>query len=345
MDAIRKGTPRTLAALSLIGVGLFAIPACVSQFPPKPAPGGGGTPTTPPVTPGAVGTLPGTNCTLFPANNAWHIDISHAPVSSHSRTWMTSTGATGGTKLHPDFGPSFDPADPYYGIPYTVVSGSHPKIRIVSFEYNNESDHVAYPLGSDTKIESGGDHHALIVDKNTCRLYETYHTNIPARTASAGATWDLRSNALRPDNWTSGDLAGLPILPGLLRVDEVRAGRVDHATRVTFNVTDSRHLWPARHPMQLEPPNYSVPPMGQRFRLKANYPLTGLRSDTQTILRAFKKYGVISADNGWDWYIGGTAEPGWHQAMIEELLQVPANAFEAVDVSSHMVSPSSGQYR
>ena len=232
---------------------------------------------------------------------------------------------------------------PWYGIPYTVVSGTHPKLSL-DFDYPDESDRVGYPVGGDTNIEWGSDRHALIVDKDACKLYEVYALDYPTSTgAGSGATWDLRSNALRPGGWTSADAAGLPILPGLLRVDEVLAGKVDHAVRVTFSSTDRNFVWPARH--QAGSADVNLPPMGARFRLRADYPLTGLRPDTQVILTAFKKYGLIVADNGSNWYFGGTSEPGWDNALLDQLKQVPADAFQAVDASTQMISPDSGQSR
>jgi hypothetical protein len=284
------------------------------------------------------------NCSALPDDNIWHADISKLPVNSHSAAWLASTGASSGRKLHPDFGPSGDNAHPY-GIPVTYVAGTHAKVT-VSFDYADESDKVGYPLGSDTVLESGSDAHALIVDKDNCKLYETWDTRKtgPGWAAGSGAVFDLRSDALRPNGWTSADAAGLPIMPGLLRLDEVEGGTIDHAVRVTFNRTDAAHLWPARHDAS-STHDVNLPPMGARFRLKANYSLTGLRPDTQAVLRAFQKYGVIAADNGSDWYFGGTAQNGWPTALLDQLKAVPASAFEAVDESSLMVSANSGQAR
>ena len=287
-------------------------------------------------------------CPSFPSNNVWHSDISKLPVHRRSAAWMASTGAST-RRLHPDFGTSDDPAAPY-GIPYTTVSGTHPKVP-VTFEYADESDRVRYPLGSTTKIEggrdSGGDMHAIVIDRATCRLYETFSTTQDRSGhwhAGSGAVWDLRSNRLRPAGWTSADAAGLPIFPGLLRRDEVRAGRVDHAIRFTVARTDRSYVWPARHQAGARrDPN--LPPMGARFRLKASYRISGLRPDTQVVLRAMKKHGVILADNGSNWFFQGAADNYWNDAFIAELKRVPASALEAVDASSLMVSPSSAQAR
>jgi hypothetical protein len=295
----------------------------------------------------AVRAIPGTTCTAFPADNVWHADIRTLPVHARSGQWMSHMSPT--RKLHPDFGPSYGAQPVPYGIPVTVVAGTHAKVG-VHFDYASESDRGPYPLGSDTKIEGGtnadGDRHAVIVDKSTCRLYETYATrkNGTAWYAGSGAIWNLKSNALRPRGWTSADAAGLPILPGLLRYDEVAAGSVDHAIRFTTDRTNRAYLWPARHQAgSVSDPSY--PPMGARFRLKAGYSLAGLRPDTQTVLRAMKTYGLILADNGSPWYFQGTSDTRWPSALLDQLKRVPASAFEAIDESRLMVSVDSGQAR
>jgi hypothetical protein len=188
--------------------------------------------------------------------------------------------------------------------------------------------------------------HTVVVDKDSCTLYETWYTQHTASgwTAGSGAVYDLRSDALRPAGWTSADAAGLPILPGLLRPDEVAAGHVDHAIRFTVARTDRSYLWPARH--QAGAVNdANVPPMGARFRLKPSYTITGLRADTQTVLRAMQTYGLVLADNGSDWFFSGAASNAWPDGLIAELKNVPASAFEAVDESSLMVSPDSAAVR
>jgi hypothetical protein len=294
--------------------------------------------------PAQASPVPGaTACPLFPADNVWRADVSALPVHGRSAAWLSSASASSRT-LHPDFGSSGDPAVPY-GIPYSVVSSTHAKVS-VAFEYADESDQGPYPLGDDTPIEggagSGGDMHTVTVDKDTCTLYETWYTQHTASgwTAGSGATWSLKSNAQRPDGWTSADAAGLPILPGLLRYDEVAAGTVDHAIRFTVARTDRSYVWPARHHAgAVNDPN--VPPMGARFRLKASYDVSGFRADTQVVLRAMKKHGMLLADNGSNWYFQGAASNAWPDAFVSELKQVPASAFEAVDASSLMVSPDS----
>ena len=282
--------------------------------------------------PGAAG------CYLFPDNNVWHADISKLPVNANSAAWMAASGGSSGLRIHPDFGGP-------YGIPYNIVSGSHPKVT-VSFDYADESDQVPYPLGSDTKIEDGSDAHALVIDSSTCKLYETWDTSYNGRgwTAGSGAVYNLKSDALRPAGWTSADAAGLPILPGLLRYDEVESGHVDHAIRFTVSRTAAAYLWPARH--EAGSGSASVlPPMGARFRLKANYPTAGLRPDTVAVLNAMKKYGMIVADNGSNFYFQGATDSRWPDALLDQLKQVPVSAFEAVDESSLEISPNSAQAR
>ena len=294
-----------------------------------------------------AGNVPGSGCPLFPADSVWHADVSRLPVHPRSAAWVASAG--GATKhLHPDFGSSGDPDVPY-GIPFQVVPSTHAKVD-VTFDYADESDPGRYPLGSDTPIEggagSGGDMHTVVVDSGSCRLYETWYTQHTASgwTAGSGAQWSLTSNALRPAGWTSADAAGLPILPGLLRPDEVAAGHVDHAIRFTVGRTDRTYVWPARHQAGAAS-DANLPPMGARFRLKASYPTPGLRADTRTVLAAMKTYGLMLADNGSDWFFQGSASNAWPDGLITELKAVPASAFEAVDESSLMVSRDSGQAR
>ncbi len=286
--------------------------------------------------------IPGApNCSLLPDNNVWHADISKLPVNVHSTAWLASSGANT-VRLHPDFGSG---GGVLYGIPYTTVAGNHPKVN-VRFDYAGESDRVPYPLGPDTRIEPGSDAHAIVVDRDTCKLYETYATARSGNTwtAGSGAVYDLKSDLLRPDGYTSADAAGLPILPGLLRYDEVAAGKVDHAVRFTVSRSDRSHLWPARHDAG-SANNINLPPMGARFRLKANYPLAGLRPDTVAVLTGFKKYGLIVADNGSNWYFTGAADSRWSNNMLDQLKRVPANAFEAIDESRLQASANSGQIR
>jgi hypothetical protein len=290
--------------------------------------------------------IAGTHCSVFPADNWWHADVSHLPVHARSSAWLSHMDT--GVDLHPDFGPSYG-AGPNYGIPITVVGKRHKRTK-VSFDYSSESDHVKYPLGPDTRIEGGrnsdGDRHAIIVDRSTCRLYELYAASSSGRLwhAGSGAVWSLEKNKLRPDGWTSADAAGLPILPGLLRWNEVKKGRIDHAIRFTVPTTSQSHLWPARHDAgSTSSPDY--PPMGARFRLSASYDASGLSPYAQHVVAAMKTYGLVLADNGSAWYFQGEQNAAWPDRLIEDLKTIPASQFVAVDTSSLMVSPNSAQVR
>lgn len=297
---------------------------------------------------GAGATLPGAPCPVLPVDNIWHADVGKLPVASRSAQWLSHMSAST-RRLHPDFGPSYGQQPVPYGIPITRVSGTHPKVA-VRFAYADESDRVLYPLGADTLIEGGpdatGDRHALIVDIATCKLYETFDTRLTSTgwTAGSGAVYDLRSNALRPAGWTSADAAGLPILPGLLRYAEVKAGNVDHAIRFTTDVTDRQYFWPARHQAGgVTDPAY--PPMGARFRLKSSFPISSYSTETQTVLRAMKTYGLILADNGSPWFFQGTSDARWSELLLDQLKTVPASAFEGVAAWQLKVSADSGQVK
>ena len=313
----------------LVAAGLLAAGLLVSGVPATGAVAGGAP------LPGA-----GPACPLFPADNVWHADVSGLPVHPRSAAWIGSMGGPE-RRLHPDFGPN-DGGQPY-GIPYSVVPGSTQKVA-VTFDYAGESDPGPYPFGPATPIEGGSDAHALVVDKDRCVLYELYAAdwNGGHPTAGSGAIWDLRSNALRPSGWTSADAAGLPILPGLLRRDEVAAGAVDHAIRLTAARTDRSFLWPARHQAGAAS-DPSLPPMGAWFRLKAGFDISRYRPDTQVVLRAMQHHGLVVADNGSSWYFTGTSEPGWDTGLLDQLKSIPAGAFEAVDTSSLMADPNSGR--
>jgi len=288
----------------------------------------------------------GTSCQVFPADNWWHADVSDLPVHARSRQWLSHMSTD--RDLHPDFGPSYGDG-PNYGIPVTVVKPRHRKVR-VRFDYAGESDRVRYPLGKDTRVEAGrgsdGDKHTVVVDRGSCRLYETWNTSVRGGrwVAGSGAVWSLRSNALRPEGWTSADAAGLPILPGLLRWSEVRAGRVDHAIRFTTDVTSRHHLWPARHDAGSRA-SLAYPPMGARFRLEAGFSTSGMSPYAVAVVEAMKTYGLVLADNGSPWYFQGEQNARWPSRLVEELKQIPASAFVAVDTSSLRVSANSAQVR
>ena len=281
---------------------------------------------------------------MFPADNWWHADISDLPVHARSGAWLRHMSPT--SDLHPDFGPSFGDG-PNYGIPITVVDGDHPKVS-VRFMYADESDRRRYPLGSDTRIEGGrqsnGDRHAIVVDRDACRLYETWLTRLRDGQwrAGSGAIWSLRSNQLRQQGWTSADAAGLPILPGLLRWGEVRDDTIDHAIRFTTDETSTHHLWPARHDAGSHN-SWDYPPMGARFRLDPDFDAPRTFSNyALRVIEAMQTYGLVLADNGSPWFFQGEQHGRWPESLIEELKQIPARAFEAVDTSGLQVDPDSG---
>src|SRR5438270_3347840 len=286
------------------------------------------------IVPAAAAPPPSTTCSVFPSNNIWNTDISKLPVHARSTQWLASMAAST-TKLHPDFG------GPPYGFPYNVVGNAHPTVT-VSFQYASESDPGPYPVGADTLIENGADRHALIVNRDTCTLYELYALagSGSSWTAGSGAIFPLGSDALRPSGWTSADAAGLPIFPGLVRWDEVQAGAITQAIRFTAQQTDQSFLWPARHQAGTAA-NPSLPPMGARFRLKAGYDITHFSPQARVILRALQHYGLILADNGSNWYFSGTEDAAWPDSLLSELKTVPAAQFEAIDESSLMVSSNS----
>jgi hypothetical protein len=279
--------------------------------------------------------VPGSGCKVFPAENIWNTDISKLPVNSHSKTWLRSMKA-GSTLLHPDFG------RPPYGLPFAVVGNGHPTHRI-RFQYASESDRVRYPFDGRTPIERGSDRHALMINRDTCTLYELFSArwNSGSPTAGSGAVFDLGSNALRPDGWTSADAAGLPIFPGLVRYDEVQGGAIRHAIRFTVECTRNRHLWPARHDAGVA--NTSCPPMGARFRMKAGFDISRFGPKARVIMRGMKHYGLIVADNGSNWYFQGTTDKRWTDALLDQLKRIPASAFVAVDESSCRIRRASAR--
>jgi hypothetical protein len=293
--------------------------------------------------------LPKTNCPVFPANNVWNTPITELPIDVNSATWLASM-ASGTTDLHPDYGPSGNPKQPY-GIPWELVP-PHATFTRITFLYASESDRRLYPLSATTPIEDGSDRHALMVDptksanSKACTLFETDDTHYDSdgrSTADSGAVWNLTSNALRPAGFTSADAAGLPILPGLVNYDEVASGSMDHAIRFTAACTQESYLWPARH--EAGQANTDCPPMGARFRLNASFtlPTSSCAAFCQRVLTTMKTYGLILADNGSNWYFQGTADTRWTDSEVDQLKQIPASAFEAVDESCLMVSPNSGQ--
>jgi hypothetical protein len=278
-------------------------------------------------------------CSMFPANNVWNTPVNQLPVDPNSAAYVSSIGTT--RYLHPDFDSTGG------GIPYVVVSSTQPKVPVVFGAGASESDPGPYPVPANAPIEGGasatGDRHVLVVQSGSCVLYEmfaAYPQSNGSWQASSGAVFNLNSNQLRPAGWTSADAAGLPILPGLVRYDEVASGVINHAIRMTAPHTRQQYIWPARHDASsLTGAQY--PPMGQRFRLKASFDITPYPADVQVILTALKKYGAILADNGGAWYLTGAPDSRWNDDNMHKLQQVLGSNLEAVDESSLMSDPNS----
>jgi hypothetical protein len=271
-------------------------------------------------------------CPVFPSTNWWNRDVSRLPASRFSAAIVTRINADGSNHfLHADFG-----GGGAYGIPYITVPGTEPLRPIRFTAYGDESDKGPYPVPLGAPIEGGaasrGDRHVIAVNRGTCKLYEMYRAFPRAGywDADAGAVFDLRSNKLRPDSWTSADAAGLPIFAGLVRYDEVARGVINHALRITFNQTRRAFVHPATHHASSSTNPYR-PPMGMRLRLKASYPIpASVGPQSRVILQALKKYGVLVADNGSNWFITGAADPRWNDDDLSFLKKVPGTAFEVV---------------
>jgi hypothetical protein len=267
------------------------------------------------------------SCPIFPANNPINQDISDAPLDPGSAAYIASIGLTG--HLHPDFG-----TNPGYGIPYTIVGPHQPKAPVRFTEFGEESNPGPYPIPANAPVEGAGeegDRHVLVLQQGSCKLYELYNARRSAAgwEAGSGAVFNLRSDALRPNGWTSADAAGLPIFPLLVRYPEVQAGQIDHALRVTVQRTQAGFIHPATH-FASSSTDPTLPPMGLRLRLKASYSLAGFHGESLIVLRALKRYGLIVADNGSSWYITGAPDPRWNDEDLEQLKRVPGSAFEAV---------------
>ena len=282
---------------------------------PVRAPGGGGG------TPGSSPTIGG--CAIFPPDNAWNTDVSKAPVDT-SHDYI---GSLGSMTLWPDFG-----GDGAYGIPYVSVPFSQPLVPI-RFDEADESDPGPYPIPPDAPVEDGGDAHVLTLRQGDCKLFELYAAAREGSGwhASSGAVWDLRSNKLRPERWTSADAAGLPILPGLARRDEADAGAIRHALRITVPVTQKAYIHPATH-WASSNTDSDQPPMGLRLRLKASYDISGLSGQARAIAVALKTYGALVADNAGSprVYVGGAVDTGWDDEALNGIKSIPASALEAV---------------
>jgi hypothetical protein len=292
-------------------------PASTKTLAPTAAP----TPRPPVATPPPVSA-----CPLFPSSNVWNRRVDGLPVAANSSTLIATIGSS--AHLHPDFGSYLG-----YGIPYNVVGRSTTRVH-VSFQYADVSDAGPYPIPANPKIEAGSDRHLLMWDTAGCKLYELYSAvkTSSGWDAGSGAIWDLRSNALRPDGWTSADAAGLPILPGLVRYAEVASGVIRHAIRFTAPETRDMHIYPARHDAGIGNAS-SLPPMGLRVRLKASFRISGFSPRMQVILTAMKRYGMILADNGSPWYFTGTSDVRWSDDELNELKSLVGADFEVVNTA------------
>jgi hypothetical protein len=300
--------------------GAVATPRATPAATPKPTPI-----PTPRPTPRPVVIPPLSACAIFPATNVWNKRVDGLPVAANSDAMVAAIGI--GSSLHPDFSATG------YGIPYNVVGSSTPR-STVSFTYASESDRVRYPIPAKPKIEGGSDRHLLMVDTNACKLYELFaavHTTNGWH-AGSGAVWDLRSNRLRPAGWTSADAAGLPILPGLVRYDDVLRGAIKHAIRFTAPVTCNGYIYPARHKAG-SGSCATRPPMGLRVRLKKSVDVSKYGSQARIVLTALKRYGMVLADNGSPWYITGAPSSKWNDDVLHTLGGIKGSDFEVVDTT------------
>jgi hypothetical protein len=277
---------------------------------------------------------------VFPADNAWNRDISADSVDAHSDSLIARCGGAAAS-LHPDFGTIYAGAP--WGIPFVTVLGSQPRVP-VTFTYADESDPGPYPIPPYAPIEGGpaasGDRHVLVVDVDDWKLYELFDAHPVGAgvswTAGSGAIFDLASNALRPNGWTSADAAGLPIFPGLARYEEVAAGRIAHALRFTCPVTRRAYVPPARHFASAQTDSF-LPPMGMRVRLKAGVDISGFPADVQVILTALKTYGMMVADNGGPFFVTGAPDLRWNDADINTMKRLHATDFEVVKMMGLVV--------
>ena len=281
--------------------------------------------------------LPGAKrCPIFPRSSHWNQRVDRLPLHPRSASMVEAIGCA--RRAHADFGSGLHEGRPI-GIPYRVVGRGQRRVP-VRFEYAKESDRGPYPLPRDVPIEGGrgsdGDRHVIVVDRSRCRLHElvaAYPEDGGRRwRAGSGAIWNLRSNRLRPRGWTSADAAGLPILPGLARYDEVRRGRIDHALRITVPRTRRAFVYPARH-FASSSTDPTLPAMGQRVRLRRDFDVSGFPRQSRVVLTALKRYGALVADNGSAWYVSGDPSRRWDNDDLHSLGRVRGADFEVVDTS------------
>ena len=272
------------------------------------------------------------NIQIFPADNPWNTDISNEDIDPNSDYIIAGIGND--IHLHPDFGTVWENAP--IGIPYNIIGGNQP-MKAIFFQYDSESDPGPYPIPYNALVESGSDKHVIVIDSVHFKLYELFDAvrkNDNSWNAGSGAVFDLTSNALRPDFWTSADAAGLPIFSGLVRYDEVvEKGVINHALRFTVQNTRNSFIHPATHAAS-NSNNVNYPPMGMRVRLKAGFDISGYSPHIQVILKALKKYGMFVADNGSNWYISGAPDSRWDDDELGELKSIQGNNFEVVKMGT-----------
>jgi len=315
----RRGLTATVTVVALVSSLVTALaPVALAK------PGGLPAAKPPPTQPSTFPPL--SACPIFPATNVWNKPVDTLGVAGNSATMIAAIG--NGIGLHPDFS-----AARSYGIPYNIVGTSTPRVN-PTFLYDDESDHVGYPIPSGYLQERSSDHHILMIDTNACRLYELFDAAKKGSrwSAGSGASWSLLSNDLRPETWTSADAAGLPIFPGLIRRDEVVDGVIDHALRFTAPVSCEGYLYPARHEAGSTTCDVA-PPMGLRVRLKSTVNISGFAPDVRVVLTALKKYGAILADNGSAWFLTGAPDPTWNDDVMHTLNQIHGSDFEVVDTT------------
>ena len=350
MHRISRREFLTLGGAGLAGVTVLGTAACGGERGERAGPDGAEreTPAAAHDSGGGVPESPAIGCSLFPDDSYWHADVSRLPVHPESGALIGAIGED--IPLKADFGAGVYDGS-WIGIPYTVVEGDQAGVE-VSFRYDEESDPGPYPIPADAPLEGGprfvkdSDRHVLVVERGSCTLYELYKAQPQGDgtwKADSGAVFDLDSNDLRPETFTSADAAGLPILPGLVRYDEVAAGEIDHPIRFTVERTRNEYVWPARH--EAGEPGGDPPPMGLWLRLKADFDTSGFPEELQVILRAMKKHGLILADNGSSMFVSGVPDDRWDNDLLARLREVRAGDFEAVDVSSLIVDSDSGQVR
>lgn len=279
--------------------------------------------TRPPSTSPQVG-----GCPVFPADNPWNTRVDTAPLRADSAAIISTIRASGNDTLHANFGEF-----PGYGIPFVVVPQDQPLVNVRYTQYPQESDPGPFPIPDDAPIEGNSDRHVIVLQQGTCLLHEFFLAGRDANGwhASNGATWSLYSNALRPDRWTSGDAAGLPMLAGLARCEEVTAGSIDHALRMTMERTAPGFIHPATHSGPAGPDVPNKPVMGMRVRMKASYDLSRVTGQARIVAEALKRYGAIVADVGANYYVGGSWGPCWDDVDLHQLDSIPGSAFEVVD--------------